>query len=66
VAAYQLWDAQVVFTVARNVKLLFGVQNLLNADPPFSNIGDPPLHYDPAYADPRGRRYTVGFRASWT
>lgn len=66
VAAYQLWDAQVVFTVARNVKLVLGVQNLLNTQPPFSNVGDPGFGYDPSYADPRGRRYTVGLKASWT
>jgi iron complex outermembrane receptor protein len=66
VPAYQLWDATAVLTIARNVKLLFGVQNLLNTAPPISTIGDPILGYDPSYADPRGRRWTVGLRASWT
>jgi iron complex outermembrane receptor protein len=66
VPAYQLWDANAVFTIARNVKLLLGVQNLLNTAPPLSTIGDPLLGYDPSYADPRGRRWTVGLRASWT
>ena len=66
VAAYQIWDAHAVFTVARNVKLLFGIENLLNTAPPLSTIGDPLLGYDPSYADPRGRRWTVGLRASWT
>jgi len=65
VAAYQIWDAHAVFTVARNVKLLFGIENLLNTAPPLSTVGDL-LGYDPSYADPRGRRWTVGLRASWT
>ena len=66
VAAYQIWDAHAIFTVARNVKLLFGIENLLNTAPPLSTVGDPLLGYDPSYADPRGRRWTVGLRASWT
>jgi iron complex outermembrane receptor protein len=66
VASYQLWDAHAIFTVSRSVKLLLGVENLLNRDPPLSSIGDPILGYDPSYADPRGRRWTVGLRASWT
>jgi iron complex outermembrane receptor protein len=64
VPAYQLWDAHAIFTVGRNVKLLLGVENLLNAAPPLSITGDL-LGYDPSYGDPRGRRWTVGLRASW-
>jgi iron complex outermembrane receptor protein len=64
VPAYQLWDAHVTFTATRNVKLLFGVENLFNAAPPLSITGDL-LGYDPLYGDPRGRRWTVGLRASW-
>jgi len=66
VPSYQLWDAHAIFTVSRSVKLMLGVENLLNRDPPLSSIGDPILGYDPSYADPRGRRWTVGLRASWT
>jgi iron complex outermembrane receptor protein len=65
VASYQLWDAHAIFTVRRNVKLLFGVENLLNAPPPVSTVNDVG-YYDASYADPRGRRWTVGLRASWT
>jgi iron complex outermembrane receptor protein len=65
VPAYQIWDAHAIFTVARNVKAVFGVENLLNAAPPLSSI-DTAKGYDPSYADPRGRRWTVGLRASWT
>jgi len=65
VPAYQVWDAHAIFTVARNVKLLFGVENVLNAAPPLSSV-DTAKGYDPSYADPRGRRWTVGLRASWT
>jgi len=66
VASYSLWDAQAQFVVAQNVKLLIGVRNLFDTNPPYSNIGDPALGYDPNYADPRGRCWTVGLRASWT
>jgi hypothetical protein len=55
----------VIFTVARNVKLMVGVVNLLNADPPLSNIHTT-KGYDPSYADPLARRWTVAVRASWT
>jgi len=65
VPAYQLWDAHVTFTATPRVKLLFGVENLFNTAPPLSITGDL-LGYDPLYGDPRGRRWTVGLRASWT
>jgi iron complex outermembrane recepter protein len=65
VPSYQLWDAHAIFAVARNVKLLLGVENLRNAAPPFSTA-PPFLGYEPSYADPRGRRWTLGLRASWT
>ena len=65
VAAYQIWDAHAIFTVARNFKLMLGVENLLDAAPPLSSV-DTTKGYDPSYADPRGRRWTVGLRASWT
>jgi iron complex outermembrane recepter protein len=65
VASYQLWDAQAAFIVNPSVKLFVGVQNLFNTSPPYSNVGDTLFGYDPSYGDPRGRRLTVGFRASW-
>jgi iron complex outermembrane recepter protein len=65
VASYSLWDAQAQFAVAQNVKLIVGVQNLFDTNPPYSNVGDTLLGYDPIYGDPRGRRWTVGLRASW-
>ena len=65
VAAYQIWDAHAIFTVARNFKLMLGVENLLDAAPPLTSV-DTTKGYDPSYADPRGRRWTVGLRASWT
>ena len=37
----------------------------LDAAPPLSSV-DTTKGYDPSYADPRGRRWTVGLRASWT
>jgi iron complex outermembrane receptor protein len=65
VASYQVWDAHAIFTVRRNVKLFLGVENLLNAEPPVSTVNDVG-YYDASYADPRGRRWTIGLRASWT
>ena len=61
-AAYQLWDVQAAFTVAQNVKLLIGVQNLFDANPPLQQCRRHAFGYDPTYADPRGRRWTLGFQ----
>ena len=47
VGSYSLWDAQAEFAVAPNVRLLFGVQNLFDTNPPYSNVGDTLLGYDP-------------------
>ena len=63
VASYQLWDLQQVVPLAPDVRLLLGVQNLLNTDPPFSNASQ--FGYIRGYTDPRGRRWTVGLRATW-
>ena len=41
----------------RTSTLAFGVKNLLDRAPPFTNLQRGPVGYDPAYADPRGRMF---------
>jgi iron complex outermembrane receptor protein len=42
------------------------VHNVLDKDPPFTNGGDSfQVAYNPAYADPLGRTYTLSLRAAW-
>jgi iron complex outermembrane recepter protein len=65
VGPYSTWDLNVAYTGFRNVTLAFGVLNLFDKDPPFSNQGDAfQVGYDQRFADPRGRTWT--FRARYT
>jgi outer membrane receptor protein involved in Fe transport len=41
-------------------RLNIGVRNLFNRDSPASNAPTSQAGYDPAYADPRGRFWTLG------
>ena len=66
VTSYRLWDAQLSCTLQRGVQLTLGVRNLLDTDPPVTNQkAQFQLGYDPLYADPLGRTWTVALRASW-
>jgi iron complex outermembrane recepter protein len=55
VGSYSLWDVQAGYTGVRNLTLTFGVKNLFDRNPPFTNSSF--NGYDPAYADPRGRTF---------
>jgi iron complex outermembrane receptor protein len=48
----------------RNTTLLFGIKNLFDNDPPFSNAQDTNTgagsSWEPRVADPRGRSFQVG------
>ncbi|HVK56720.1 MAG TPA: TonB-dependent receptor, partial [Burkholderiales bacterium] len=57
VAGYETWDAQVSHKgLHEGLTLTFGIRNLLNRRPPFSNQQSTyQVGYDPSYADPRGR-----------
>jgi iron complex outermembrane receptor protein len=54
VGSYSLWDLQGVWTGWSRAKVVLGVRNLLDTEPPFTNN---PAHYgfDPLYAETRGR-----------
>jgi iron complex outermembrane receptor protein len=62
VSSYTLYDTQVGYTGVKNLRLVAGIRNVLNTDPPYSNIGGQVVFqagYDSTYADPRGRFYYV-------
>jgi iron complex outermembrane receptor protein len=65
VAAYETIDVQLAYNGVKNLKLVAGVKNLLDRDPPFTIAGAGVFQvgFDPGYADPRGR--TVYFNASY-
>jgi iron complex outermembrane receptor protein len=70
VAPYEIFDAQAQYSGFRNLKLAFGVKNLFDRDPPYTNapayLNSFQWGYDPSYADPRGRywygRVTFSFK----
>jgi iron complex outermembrane recepter protein len=57
VAGYDIWDLDARYTGFKNFTLAFGVRNLMDRAPPFTNLQRFPVGYDPAYADPRGRMF---------
>jgi iron complex outermembrane receptor protein len=60
VAPYRVWDAQLAVAATRNVRLTLGVRNLLDTAPPVTNqTAQFQLGYDPLYADPLGRTWTL-------
>ncbi len=66
VAAYRLWDGQFAFAVSRDVRVTLGVRNLFDTNPPSTNQANTfQVGYDPLYANPLGRTWTVGLVAAW-
>jgi iron complex outermembrane recepter protein len=60
VAAYETFDLFGSYSGVRNLKVNVGVRNLLDRDPPFSRQNAYfQVGWDPTYADPRGRTYTM-------
>jgi iron complex outermembrane receptor protein len=56
VGSYQTFDAQIAYAGFKNTRLVLGVRNLLDKDPPYTNQGLSFQNgYDPQYGDPRGR-----------
>jgi len=58
VGRYVTYDAQATYKGVKNLELTFGIRNLLDEDPPYTNAGGQVYFqggYDPGYADPRGR-----------
>jgi iron complex outermembrane receptor protein len=65
VDAYQTADMQFAYTGFANTKLAVGVKNLLDRDPPYTNLTSNFLGgYDVSYGDPRGRFVYVS--ATWS
>ncbi|MBI5257425.1 MAG: TonB-dependent receptor [Burkholderiales bacterium] len=65
VGSYQTLDLQVAYTGWKNLRVMAGVRNLLDRDPPYTNSGGQVSFqsgYDPQYADPRGRFLYAGLR----
>jgi iron complex outermembrane recepter protein len=66
VAAYQIWDGQLAYSLGRDARIALNVANLLNTPPPFTNQQNTfQVGYDPLYADPRGRTWTLSLQAAW-
>ena len=58
VSSYEVWDLQGRYTGFRNVRIVLGIKNLFDRDPPFTNQPfTTQVGYDPQYADPRGRSF---------
>jgi iron complex outermembrane recepter protein len=60
VGAYETYDAQIGYEGFRNTKLSFGVRNLMDRKPPYSNVSSQTQFqagYDITYVDPRDRTY---------
>ncbi len=56
VASYQTFDGQVVYSGFKSTKLTFGIKNLFDRNPPYTNNASNFLGgYDVSYADVRGR-----------
>lgn len=58
VSSYVTWDLNLTYTGFKNVVISTGIDNLLDRDPPYTNIA--PINtlqagYDPTYANPLGR-----------
>lgn len=53
--SYTTWDAQFLYQGWKKTKLVIGIKNLLDEDPPFSNSDN--LGYDSSMYDPTGRYY---------
>jgi iron complex outermembrane receptor protein len=64
VTPYQTTDAYVSWAAMKGLNLTFGINNIADTDPPYSNQGEVfQANYDPRFTDPTGRKYYV--RASY-
>lgn len=58
VGSYTVYGLQTAYQGIKNLTVTFGVRNLFDTDPPYTNAGGQTSFqagYDPTYADPRGR-----------
>ncbi len=64
VSPYATMDAYVGWAATKGLNLTFGIRNLTDRDPPYSNQQEVfQANYDPRFTDPTGRTYYV--RASY-
>ena len=64
VSAYSVFHFFSSYTglIDKNLKITFGIRNLLDTKPPYTNAGGQNYFqggYDPGYVDPRGRTYLL-------
>jgi iron complex outermembrane receptor protein len=65
VNAYATMDAYVTWAAIKGLSVTFGINNLTDRDPPYSNQQEVfQANYDPRFTDPTGRKYYV--RASYS
>ncbi|MEO8279520.1 MAG: TonB-dependent receptor [Ideonella sp.] len=58
VGSYATMDAFVSWATKKGMSLTFGIKNLTDREPPYSNQGEVfQANYDPRFADPTGRTY---------
>lgn len=58
VAPYQTMDGYVSWAAMKGLSLTFGINNIADTDPPYSNQGEVfQANYDPRFTDPTGRKY---------
>ncbi len=58
VASYTTWDSYVSWMPLKELSVLFGIRNMFDRDPPFSNQDEVfQGGYDPRFSDPTGRTY---------
>ena len=63
VGSYDTWDLQGAYTGIRNLRLVLGVKNIFDTDPPYTNLGGQfAAGYDITYSDVRGRFVYGAFR----
>ena len=57
------WDAYASYKPIMPLTVLFGIRNLFNRDPPFSNqLGNWPAGYNPVYSDPILRTFYLNLK----
>ncbi len=65
VSSYSTMDGYLGWQAMKGLNLTFGVNNIRDTDPPFSNQNEVfQANYDPRFSDPTGRKYYV--RASYS
>jgi iron complex outermembrane receptor protein len=60
VKSYQTWDATVQWTGIKNLTFMFGMRNIADTEPPYSNqVTTFQSNFDPRYTDTMGRTWVT-------